>query len=159
MLSLKTRELSSFPNEIVACVENWDFLVSGCALACLFPAPWSSLVPVQQGGFLGHPGEVFLGDEGDVGFVPWVNGSKGGHGDTGPCSPCLWLYPSHPSVLQLHAQLPGCLGQGEHTRHWQGLQKSLFFAFKDGLIFYFFSNPLVCALPRGWESSSSQPLC
>lgn len=78
---------------------------------------------------LGCPGEVFLGDEGDVGFVPWVNGSKGGHGDTGPCSLCLWLYPSHPSVLQLHAQLPGCLGQGEHTRHWQGLQKSLFFCF------------------------------
>lgn len=93
-------------------------------------------------------------DGGDVGFVPWVNGSKAGHG---PCSPCLWLYPSHPNVLQLHAELPGFLGQHEHTRYWQGLQKSLFIAFKDGLIFYFFSNLLVCALLRGWELCSFHP--
>lgn len=156
MLSLKTRELSGFPVKLLLVLRTgnlWSLAVPLPAFSVLHGPAWCPCT------ILGHPGEVFLGDEGDVGFVPWVNGIKGGQEDTGPCSPCFQLYLSRPSVLQLHAQLPGCLGQDEHTRHWQRLQKSLFFAFKDGLIFYFFSNLLVCALPHGWKSSSFQPLC
>lgn len=86
MLSLKTRELSNFPNAIVVVLRTgnfWALAVPLPAFSLLHGPAWRPCT------ILGCPAEVFFGDEGDVGFVPWVNGSKGGHGVTGPCSLCL----------------------------------------------------------------------